>query len=377
MRLFAQRTKLKDSKIVILAYLAFSLSCIQFEESELDPSSLLSDLRLLQTANEFTAKDITSYSIPSIGATGLINGSEIYLIAENLNNLNPLVANFASTGKSVRIGSATQISGTTENLYSETLTYVVSARDNSEKTYKVKLFAPRTVSASNLKAWFKGNSLSLANGSNVSFWADSSGNSNDVSTASNFPTFLANAKNGFPAVLFPGGVDRSLAKTGGTDLNTTAHTILTVFKPVVAVNVVIMSIGTGGCGLTDKVFQILNDGTINTGVCNAYSINLSSVLNSNTYYIAAVSSINNTGTPFLFLDGTSTVGTFSGNGSLTYTNPNSNMAIGKRAVDNSRFFNGEIAEVLYYNTNLSVANTQTLICYLSKKYAIPVSSSCF
>ncbi|MCZ8347076.1 MAG: hypothetical protein O9346_11710 [Leptospiraceae bacterium] len=80
-----------------------------------------------------------------------------------------MVANFASTGKSVRIGSATQISGTTENLYSETLTYVVSARDNSEKTYKVKLFAPRTVSASNLKAWFKGNSLSLANGGNVSF----------------------------------------------------------------------------------------------------------------------------------------------------------------------------------------------------------------
>jgi len=360
-----------------LAYLAFSLSCIQFEESELDPSSLLSDLRLLQTANEFTAKDITSYSIPSIGATGLINGSEIYLIAENLNNLNPLVANFASTGKSVRIRSATQISGTTENLYSETLTYVVSARDNSEKTYKVKLFAPRTVSASNLKGWFKGNSLSLANGSNVSFWADSSGNSNDVSTASNFPTFVASAKNGFPAVLFPGAVDRSLSKTSGTDLNTTAHTILTVFKPVVAVNIVIISIGTGGCGLTDKVFQILNDGTINTGVCNAYSINLSSVLNSNTYYIAAVSSINNTGTPFLFLDGTSTVGTFSGNGSLTYTNPNSNMAIGKRAVDNSSFFNGEIAEVLYYNTNLSVANTQTLICYLSKKYAIPVSSSCF
>lgn len=377
MRLFAQRTKLKVSKTLILAYLAFSLSCIQFEESELDPSSLLSDLRLLQTANEFTAKDITSYSIPSIGATGLINGSEIYLIAENLNNLNPLVATFTSSGKSVRIGSATQISGTTENLYSETLTYVVSARDNSEKTYKVKLFAPRTVSASNLKAWFKGNSLSLANGSNVSFWADSSGNSNDVSTASNFPTFLANAKNGFPAVLFPGGVDRSLSKTSGTDLNTTAHTILTVFKPVVAVNIVIISIGTGGCGLTDKVFQILNDGTINTGVCNAYSINLSSVLNSNTYYIAAVSSINNTGTPFLFLDGTSTVGTFSGNGSLTYTNPNSNMAIGKRAVDNSSFFNGEIAEVLYYNTNLSVANTQTLICYLSKKYAIPVSSSCF
>ncbi|PJE01375.1 MAG: hypothetical protein CK427_11220 [Leptospira sp.] len=377
MRLFAQRTKLKVSKTLILAYLAFSLSCIQFEESELDPSSLLSDLRLLQTANEFTAKDITSYSIPSIGATGLINGTEIYLIAENLNNLNPLVATFTSSGKSVRIGSTTQISGSTENSYTETLTYVVSARDNSEKTYKVKLFAPRTVSASNLKAWFKGNSLSLANGSNVSFWADSSGNSNDVSTASNFPTFLANAKNGFPAVLFPGGVDRSLAKTGGTDLNTTAHTILTVFKPVVAVNIVIISIGTGGCGITDKVFQILNDGTINTGVCNAYSINLSSVLNSNTYYIAAVSSINNTGTPFLFLDGTSTVGTFSGNGSLTYTNPNSNMAIGKRAVDNSSFFNGEIAEVLYYNTNLSVANTQTLICYLSKKYAIPVSSSCF
>lgn len=377
MKLLSQSTRAIINNTFILGFLVSSLSCTRFQESQLDPNSLVSNLRLALAINSLSSNDITSYSIPSIGATGVINGTEIYLIAENLNNLNPLVATFTTTGKSVRIGSTTQISGSTENSYTETLTYIVSAQDNSEKTYKVKLFAPRTVSASNLKAWFKGNSLSLANGGNVSFWTDSSGNANDVSTASNFPTFVASAKNGFPAVLFPGTVDRSLSKTSGTDLNTTAHTIITVFKPVVAVNVVIMSIGTGGCGLTDKVFQILNDGSINTGVCNSYSINLTSILNSNTYYIAAVSSINNTGTPYLFLDGTSTVGTFSGNGSLTYTNPNSNMAIGKRAIDNTSFFNGEIAEILYYNTNLSVANTQTLNCYLSKKYAIPVSSSCF
>ncbi len=323
-----------------------------------------------------SSNDITSYSIPSIGVTGVIVGDEIYLIAESVNILSPFVATFTTTGKSVRIGTTQQISGNTSNSYSETLTYVISAEDNSEKTYKVKLFAPQAVASSSLKAWFKGNSLSLSNGANVSSWTDSSGVGNDVSTGSNFPTFVANAKNGLPAVSFPGSVDRSLTKTAGTGLATTAHTIITVFKPVVNVNMVIMSIGAGGCGSTDKVFQILNDGTINTGVCNAYSINLSSALSSNTYYIAAVSSINNVGTPYIFLNGTSNVGSYSGDGSLSYINGTHTMSVGKRAVDNSSFFQGEIAEILYFDTNLSVANTQSLMCYLSKKYAIAVTSTC-
>lgn len=228
----------------------------------------------------------------------------------------------------------------------------------------MRLFAPQAVAASNLKTCFKGNSLFLSNGANVSARTDSSGVGNDVSTGSIFPTFVANAKNGFPAVSIPGTVDRSLTETSGSSLSTTAHTIISVFKPAINVNIAIMSIGAGDCCITDKVFSLLNDGAINTDVCNANSINLITVLSSNTDYIAAVSSINNTGTPYLFLNGAITVGTFAGNGSLTYTNGNPTMSIGKRSVENSGYFNGEIAEILYFDTNLSDANTQPLICYL-------------
>jgi hypothetical protein len=98
--------------------------------------------------------------------TGVIAGTEIYILEENVNILSLFVATFTTTGKSVRIGSTPQVSGTTSNSYSETLSYVVTALDESEKIYKVKLFAPQTVSSTNLKAWFKGNSLSLTNGGN-------------------------------------------------------------------------------------------------------------------------------------------------------------------------------------------------------------------
>ncbi len=317
-----------------------------------------------------STKDITTYSIPSLGLTGIINGTEIYMITETYSAFVPEIATFTTTGKTVMIGSIEQISGTTQNNYSNSLTYIVTAEDGTTKNYFVRLYAPRTVS-SNLKAWFKANSLALTNGANVTSWTDSSGTGNTVTVGSNFPTFITPSINGQPAVNF-NGTNNFLEKTSGIGLTTTPHSIITVFKPIVGNNIVVISFGTNACG-TDKVFQILPSGALNTGICNVHSLeDLTTIMVSNTNYIASNSYINGA-TSNLFLNGTLLKSESPSVGN--YTN-NTNMAIGKRSTSNVAFFNGQIAEILYYDTNLSTPNIQILHCYLSKKYNLTISHTC-
>jgi hypothetical protein len=318
-----------------------------------------------------SAKDITAYSIPSLGITGIITGTEIILIGETYSSFVPEIATFTTTGNTVTIGATPQVSGTTANNFSSTLTYIVTASDSSTKTYTVKFYAPLTISSSNLKAWFKGNSLALANGANVTSWTDSSGTGNTVTTASNYPTFLTSSINGQPAVNFT-GIDHNLRRNAGTGLTTTAHSILAVAKPIVGGGqIAILSIGSTACGV-DKVLNIDNIGAPYGGMCNVIALGTgTSTIVSNTHNIFAVSYINNA-TSNLFLNGTLIFSAIPG--VTAYAN-NADIGIGKR-IAGTEYFNGQIAEVMYYDINLSTPNIQVLQCYLSKKYAITVTHPC-
>ena len=65
------------------------------------------------------------------------------------------------------------------------------------------------IALGNLKAWYKADSGVTLNGSTVSQWNDNSGYNNHLkqSTATNQPTFVANAKNGLPSLSFDGSND--------------------------------------------------------------------------------------------------------------------------------------------------------------------------
>lgn len=80
-------------------------------------------------------KNITAFSI--LGISGVIGENTITLTVPDGTVLNSLVAAFATTGQSVTVGGVVQVSGTTQNNFSTTVTYTVTAEDSSTKTYTV------------------------------------------------------------------------------------------------------------------------------------------------------------------------------------------------------------------------------------------------
>lgn len=84
-----------------------------------------------------SAKAITAYSLS--GNLGTINESAklIAVTVPSGTSLTALVATFTSTGSSTNIGTTAQVSGTTPNDFTSSVSYVVTAGDGSTATYSV------------------------------------------------------------------------------------------------------------------------------------------------------------------------------------------------------------------------------------------------
>jgi hypothetical protein len=85
------------------------------------------------------AKAITAFSFASPAVTGVITESAhtIALTVPYGTDVTGLVATFTTTGASVKIGSTTQVSGTTPNNFTSPVTYVVTAADGYTQAYTV------------------------------------------------------------------------------------------------------------------------------------------------------------------------------------------------------------------------------------------------
>ena len=97
------------------------------------PSALLTNLQQHQSAD--AAANITAFSIVSPFAAGTINGNNIAVTVPFGTNV--LVAQFATSGVSVRVGTTFQVSGVTSNDFSSPITYTVTAVDSSTMNYTV------------------------------------------------------------------------------------------------------------------------------------------------------------------------------------------------------------------------------------------------
>jgi hypothetical protein len=84
-----------------------------------------------------STKDITAFSFSSPAAIGVITGTNIALTVPFGTNVTALVASFTTTGASVKVGSTTQVSGTTTNNFTSPMTYRVNAADATTKDYTV------------------------------------------------------------------------------------------------------------------------------------------------------------------------------------------------------------------------------------------------
>jgi len=96
------------------------------------------------------AKTITTFSFSSPAVIGTINEAAhtITITVPYGTNVTALVATFSTTGSSVKVGTATQVSGTTANNFRSPVTYTVTAADASTQPYVVTVtVAPKIISA--------------------------------------------------------------------------------------------------------------------------------------------------------------------------------------------------------------------------------------
>lgn len=95
-----------------------------------------------------TSKALTSFSLA--GVPGTINeaGKSIAVTLPNGSNVTALVASFATTGSSVKVGATTQVSGVTPNNFTAPVVYTVTAANGSTANYSVTVsVAPVTAKA--------------------------------------------------------------------------------------------------------------------------------------------------------------------------------------------------------------------------------------
>ena len=89
-----------------------------------------------------SAKAITAYSISGVAGTIDEAGKTIDVTMPFGTNVTGLVAIFTTTGSSVRVGAAMQVSGTTANNFTNPVVYTVTAANSSVVNYTVTVSVP-------------------------------------------------------------------------------------------------------------------------------------------------------------------------------------------------------------------------------------------
>ena len=208
------------------------------------------------------------------------------------------------------------------------------------------------------RAWFKADSLSLNDGDAVGTWADQSGNARDLTqaTGANKPLYKKGVANGKPAVLFDGTNDTMATAAFGAR----SHPV-TVF--VVAKRVS----GTGTQSLLDGI-ALGNEMLVRiqnaTGAPEIYSG--SALLSGNqdigSGWFVIQATFDTTASKLYLKD------VYQGTGSIG-SNTLTGIQMGADYVPSS-FWNGYIAEAIYFDGALSATNSFGVRAYLMAKYQI-------
>ncbi len=111
-------------------------------------NSSYQDYTVTVTIASNMAKEITAFSFPSAGATGVISGTTISVSVPGGTDATALIATFSTSGASVTVASDAQTSGETPNDFTAPVAYRVTAEDGSYQDYIVTV----TVSSSSEKA---------------------------------------------------------------------------------------------------------------------------------------------------------------------------------------------------------------------------------
>jgi hypothetical protein len=228
----------------------------------------------------------------------------------------------------------------------------------------------------NTPFWLEANSLGLSNGASVSSWTDLSGNGNNSSQASSSarPTYSTNQVNGLAVVDFDGSDDYLKANLISELSNQADLSWFIVFRTDnTGVNQLAVSSNYAGgsafnlkwgAGIVNNKHQDLvktDAGAtkrVNTNASSGYNLRFGSIQGSSTDVLSCFLNGNSSGT---------------NNATAYSTNAHLSTVIGKSANSGSFHLDGQIAEIILFN---SVPNTTQRIIvenFLAAKYDLTIS----
>lgn len=226
---------------------------------------------------------------------------------------------------------------------------------------------------SSLRFHISADSLNQADGSNVTSIQDLSGNDYHLSNGAAGPLFSQNQINKKPALIFNG---TDYLTVNSVDNNMTGYTnsIFSVFSKNASASNQPLLCQTGT--VENITAFIAPDKSFNLKYWNAGytlgSISNNSIADSSYSILSSIYN-NTSGSAGIFQDGSDILNTsavYTPAGVLTNT-----LNIGADCTVTT-VLDGSIAEIIIYNTELSIVDRQIIECYLSSKYGRPVSYDC-
>ena len=224
---------------------------------------------------------------------------------------------------------------------------------------------------SGLIEWLRASNVTTS-GSNVTNWQDVSGSGNNATNGANQPTLVSGAVNGWPAVNFSGTQFLQMPNTGFSNF-TSGLTAILVAKPnSVTAGARLFDLGNGAT--SDNVSMSLPSSTgltfsTYTGSTGS-SVTASSGVTLGQFQLLEAA-YNGTNTATLFVNAAQSA-------QSTTMQTLSNLArtgyLGQDPTGANRF-NGQIAELLLWNRQLTVAERTAVEGYLLNKYQLPSTNT--
>ena len=219
--------------------------------------------------------------------------------------------------------------------------------------------------------WLRSDAYVTYSGSNVSAWMDQSGQGYNAtqSNSANQPSLVTGAINGLPTISFNGSSSFMQFPTGFNNF-AQGLSIFLVVKPAATTALSqILNLGTGSSNDYNLGIEI-NSSTeaeyfVYTGAGSGMtSVSYGSAITATAQLIEVIQ----TGTSATILtDGANPVTNASMNSIPEPTTGRTNSYLGQ-ASGGGNFFNGEIAEVIIFNTALTTAQRQSIENYLISKF---------
>jgi hypothetical protein len=223
----------------------------------------------------------------------------------------------------------------------------------SEVSFAEGSIGDQNIFTTNLGLWLKADAGVTLSGSNVTAWADQSGNGNNA-TATGTPTLSTVSSKTF--MNFAGGYF-----TGSQVLSASQATIMCVarFSSTRDIEIIFQQFSSE---LNVALYRGFNLGS-GFRIYNGQNVNSSLLTNNNQTYLFGVT-VNGTSAT-LFLNGSQD--TTANSGSLT---PSGTYYLGRRTDVPTTTTEMQMAEIIVYNTNLGTSDRQLVEDYLNTKYSI-------